>query len=160
MGLFNKKTNDNILNLTCPLIYLEGIPSLLSKTLCTISVQEDKLIIEATNSKQRIELEYSKIINCQQIANTETIQKNKSVIKRGIAGGILLGPTGAIVGGLSGVGSKEKTQLFYYLFITYKSLTSSETQTLKFQSMNYNNSKKIVEYINDKIPKDNNIIKL
>ncbi len=34
-------------------------------------------------------------------------QKDKSVIGRAIIGGLLLGPLGAIVGGMSGIGSKE-----------------------------------------------------
>jgi len=42
-------------------------------------------------------------------AQNEIIErKSKSVVGRALVGGLLLGPVGAIVGGLSGVGSKEK----------------------------------------------------
>jgi len=43
-------------------------------------------------------------------AEYEQITKDKSVIGRAIVGGLLLGPVGAIVGGMSGIGTKTKTK--------------------------------------------------
>lgn len=39
----------------------------------------------------------------------EVIEKDKSVILRAVAGGVLLGPVGAVVGGMSGIGTKKNT---------------------------------------------------
>ncbi len=44
-------------------------------------------------------------------AEYETIEKDKSVIGRAIVGGLLLGPVGAIVGGMSGIGTKKETKV-------------------------------------------------
>lgn len=44
-------------------------------------------------------------------AEYETIEKDKSVIGRAIVGGLLLGPVGAIVGGMSGIGTKQETKI-------------------------------------------------
>jgi hypothetical protein len=39
---------------------------------------------------------------------TEDEVKNKSVLARGVVGGIILGPLGAVIGGMSGIGTKTK----------------------------------------------------
>ena len=44
-------------------------------------------------------------------AEYETIEKDKSVIGRAVVGGLLLGPVGAIVGGMSGIGTKKETKV-------------------------------------------------
>ncbi len=44
-------------------------------------------------------------------AEYATIEKDKSVIGRAIVGGLLLGPVGAIVGGMSGIGTKKETKV-------------------------------------------------
>ena len=44
-------------------------------------------------------------------AEYETIEKDKSVIGRAVVGGLLLGPVGAIVGGMSGIGAKKETKV-------------------------------------------------
>ena len=52
-------------------------------------------------------------------------EEEKSILGRAAVGGLLLGPAGAVVGGLSGTGKKTKT--IYYLTIKYwdKDLNSS-----------------------------------
>jgi len=65
-------------------------------------------------------IEYLRIHNSQiesitQLKGTEL--KDKSVIKRAIVGGILTGGVGAVVGGMSGLGSKKVES--YYLIINY-----------------------------------------
>jgi hypothetical protein len=40
----------------------------------------------------------------------ELIERQKSVIGRGVVGGFLFGPAGLILGGMSGIGSKQKTK--------------------------------------------------
>lgn len=42
------------------------------------------------------------------ISHKQLGTEDKSVIGRAVVGGLLLGPLGAVVGGISGVGSKTK----------------------------------------------------
>lgn len=56
-------------------------------------------LIKDKNFKFEIQQAYSP-------AEYESITKDKSVIGRAIVGGLLLGPVGAIVGGMSGIGTK------------------------------------------------------
>ncbi len=63
----------------------------------------------------------SKLINEKQIISLHQdesfFKKDKSIIGRGLVGGLLLGPAGAIVGGMSGFGTKEAKM--YILTIKY-----------------------------------------
>lgn len=49
------------------------------------------------------------------------VETNKSVIKRAAVGGLVMGPVGAIVGGMSGIGTKHTTEIVhkYRLIIEY-----------------------------------------
>ena len=49
-----------------------------------------------------------------------------------LVGGVLLGPLGAIVGGMSGIGNKTKSNTHYFMVINYKSNTE-ETKVLSFE---------------------------
>lgn len=158
MGLFKSKISTN--ELKCPLIFLDGINLLAPQTQCIIYLDENNIIIETMNNAQKFEISFSQIINIQQLTERQVSEKNKSVIKRGIAGNLLMGPTGALIGGLSGVGTKEVSQLVYALVITYKSTNSNEINTLTFRSLNHNICNDIVKNVNDKMPKEKNNIKL
>jgi len=61
-----------------------------------------------------IQLHFRQVIEMQKISSDEL--RNKDVIGPAVLGGLMLGPLGAIVGGMSGVGAKEKV---FYLSITY-----------------------------------------
>lgn len=58
------------------------------------------------------------------------IDENKSVIGRAIVGGLLLGPVAAIIGGISGIGTKQTLKGKYYLIINYWDVDTREIQTL------------------------------
>ncbi|WP_342505614.1 hypothetical protein [Sporosarcina sp. FSL K6-2383] len=51
----------------------------------------------------------------------ELIEKNKSAIGRGVLGGVLFGPAGLILGGLSGIGKKSGSKQNYLYIISYVS---------------------------------------
>ncbi|WP_226890211.1 hypothetical protein [Paraclostridium dentum] len=67
------------------------------------------------------------------VANEKEIlekEKEKSVVGRVVIGGVLLGPLGAIVGGMTGIGSKTTSK--NYIIINYKYL-NDELKILSFE---------------------------
>lgn len=77
-----------------------------------------------------MDLHFKQIISLCETTQQELSVKSKSVIGRGVVGGIILGPIGAIVGGMSGIGSKTKTINKPYLVINYWSKTTFEPASL------------------------------
>lgn len=66
-------------------------------------------------------LRYSQIRDVVYESDIEKISKSKSPIGRAIAGGLLFGGVGAVVGAVSGTGTKVKTERKFYLIINYTS---------------------------------------
>lgn len=75
------------------------------------------LVFYDSKMKDVMSVEYSDITNAEIL--TETEEKDKSVIGRAIVGGLILGPVGAVVGGMSGTGKKEKKHYYLRLTISY-----------------------------------------
>ncbi len=72
----------------------------------------------------------SQIISLKQTSQEDLSKTDKSVIGRAVVGGLILGPLGAIVGGMSGIGSKEKIKNKHYLVINYWNKLTKAPQTL------------------------------
>lgn len=70
------------------------------------------------------------IINISTATEDQIMTESKSIIGRAIVGGLILGPLGAVIGGMSGVGSKQKLKGKYYLIINFWDLMSQSAQTL------------------------------
>lgn len=85
----------------------------------TVSLNNDSITIE--NSDMSFTLEKSQIKSSGFFTEQDVTSKNKSVVGRSIAGGLMFGEMGAIIGGLSGVGNKNKTIHKKFVFITYQS---------------------------------------
>lgn len=49
----------------------------------------------------------------------EIMEKDKSVIGRGVVGGLLFGPAGLLIGGLSGIGKKSVTEYTKIYIMSY-----------------------------------------
>ncbi len=81
-------------------------------------------------------------------------KKSKSVVGRALVGGILLGPVGAIVGGMTGIGNKEISKsakgIDNILSISY---TDSDNQDhlLVFECSN-KKAKKVIDFFNSIFP--------
>lgn len=74
-----------------------------------------------SDSEINTSLPYNKITGLRITSDTEIIEKSKSVGGRAVLGGLILGPVGAIVGGMSGIGNKTKQEVSNYILINYKS---------------------------------------
>lgn len=95
-----------------------------------IHIQVDGLKIEAISYKAFSSSKYdvlaSYIIPAERIQTVDVItqknieEKQKSIVGRGILGAVAFGPVGAIVGGMSGIGSKSITTASSTLCIVYE----------------------------------------
>lgn len=72
----------------------------------------------------------SQIINIQTASKAELAKINKSVIGRAVVGNLIFGPLGAIIGGMSGFGTKDKFLDNQYMIINYWDTKSMIAQTL------------------------------
>ena len=94
------------------IIYISGIPGLLKKMRCKLIIDDDFIKVSRLG-KIKANIKIKNIIQAEAKKDTDftpSKEKDKSVIGRAIGGGLLLGPLGAVVGGMSGVGKKTKKQ--------------------------------------------------
>lgn len=132
MGFLNKvkgklkevKENADSANVSGILKHLEGVPSIAEgvNRQLTISPEDNKLYIskDGKYKENSVSLDLDKLVFAEDTTVEEITEKNKSVVGRATVG-LLLGPIGAVVGGLSGVGSKSKSKDIRVLVIGYES---------------------------------------
>jgi hypothetical protein len=94
--------------------YLSGLSYFKEKENVTLNLYEEKLTI---NKNLILPLDRIKDIFIKEETNMR--YEDKSTIGRSIVGGIIAGPIGAVVGGLSGLGRKEIQDTIRYLKIIY-----------------------------------------
>lgn len=132
--IFGKKNKEG--NRSVNLSFVDGIESYSKGIAVELSMDDKEQYIKmkarAFKNKPIIKLNYNKIIAANVVTEKEIIESNKSVVGRAAVGGVLLGPLGAIVGGMSGVGNKTKANTHYFMIINYKSSTE-ETKILSFE---------------------------
>ncbi len=73
---------------------------------------------------------HEQIIDMKFIRHTQLTTENKSVIGRAVVGGILLGPVAAVVGGISGIGTKVKNIGKYLFVINFWDVYTRKIQTI------------------------------
>lgn len=83
-------------------------------------------------------ISYQQIIDMKFISHKQLGTEDKSVIGRAVVGGLLLGPLGAVVGGISGVGSKTKTIGNYYFVINFNDVYTHRIQTILISTKSEN----------------------
>lgn len=138
MGIFTKKNKngDRSVNLS----FIDGIPGYGRGTAIALSIEKDKNYLtirpRAFKHLPEVSIDMDRLVGVT-VANEKEIlekEKEKSVVGRAVIGGVLLGPLGAIVGGMTGIGSKttSKTTSKNYIIINYKSL-NDELKILSFE---------------------------
>ena len=120
MGLFSKKKCEKI-----NLKHIEGKGFDLVKE---VSFDDEYLIIKQkfNNNAPVVKLKLDKITDVLETTKTEIKTKSKSVLGRAMMGGILLGPAGALVGGISGTKDKVEEEIEFLLIINYLDLNSDK----------------------------------
>lgn len=94
--------------------HIEGIPYVSANEKVKMKFL-DGIYFSSETSAALLKIDYISIDDVEIL--TEGKRKEKSVIGRAIVGGLIFGQVGAIVGGISGLGTKSSPN--YYLQITY-----------------------------------------
>lgn len=127
--------------------HIDGIPNLSVGIKVNIGTKEDHLLINGTHR-----LSLSQVNKVQHLTEFQLVDKQKSVIKRAVVGGLLLGPIAAIVGGISGVGTKQTNETQNFLIIDFRD-KEGEDHTAVFHLSNYSMDgiRKFIEDVNKKV---------
>lgn len=122
MAIFSSKDKDG--NICVNFSYVDGITNLQTGDAVNITLENanNRIVIQKRLFKTEPSfLAYTQITNISVVSETEIKEVDKSVIGRAIIGGVLLGPLGAIIGGISGTGTKKSSMpKKKYLIINYK----------------------------------------
>ena len=82
--------------------------------------------------KETYKIPHDRIITMEVMTHEEVKVKEKSVVKRGLVGGLVFGPAGMILGGMSGIGSTTQVHSTPYFIIAYSGENEEEIKNLVF----------------------------
>ncbi|AUN11565.1 hypothetical protein [Clostridium botulinum] len=131
--IFSQKNKEG--NRAVNLTYIDGIETYGRGTAVEVSINEANECLTVKSrafKKADVHLKLNQIIGVKVVSEKEIIEKSKNTVGRAVVGGVLLGSLGAIVGGMSGIGSKQKSETHYFMVINYKS-RSEEIKVLSFE---------------------------
>ncbi|MFE4571289.1 hypothetical protein [Paenibacillus chitinolyticus] len=128
--------------------HVYGVPNLDSGVGADIKIYSDKLTI---NDTQIIPIDRYVQAKCLLARELKLSEKQKSVILRAVTGGMLLGPIGAIVGGMSGLANQSKQEeiLQPYIQVTYLDIKNEKKEALFLTEYSYDFTKGIVRLFNE-----------
>lgn len=130
-GRRNKKGNYSI-----NLQYVDGIKNFPIDSAIALSINKEENLLEikarAFKNVPVVKLNFNQIISFDLLDKKTIIEKQKSVVGRAIVGDILLGPVGAIIGGMTGIGTKKSLQNDLFLIFNYTS-KDNEIKVLTFK---------------------------
>lgn len=144
--------------------YLDGLGNISKNSIFKVEIEDDYLLLNAVQlrmlGKDKILQQYK--IKTSDILAFEIVKaadlKDKSVIGRGAIGGLLFGPVGAVLGGMSGANKQKITST---LAICYLPSTGGEPKTVVlnaespgWKSQNQLSIAKMQSRLN-KVPKSN-----
>lgn len=156
MSIFSKREKNTYITK-----YLQGLPNINVGDICKLSFDNENLIIQAikvsgiikskVNVINTFKINNKKIISFDLINKSNIETKSKSVIGRGIAGGLIFGPVGAIIGGISGTKQDIKSNDEFFLNISYYGVNEDDLKVLIFKVGIYPNIARmfIQEYNNN-----------
>ncbi|MHB9920620.1 hypothetical protein [Clostridium botulinum] len=155
MGLFSRKNKEiSPINLT----YIDGIDRYIKNTAVSLNLDDKKecLVIKASkNNYPVVNINFDKLVAIDIIHEKDIIETNKSSVGRAMVGGVLLGSLGAVIGGISGVGTKKSSKLRTFLVINYKS-KDEEIKVISFEIENITmNMPKFINKLRENVSSDN-----
>lgn len=131
MALFGKKKESGR---SVNMAMVDGVQSIPRGLAVSVTMLDSGIEIKPRIGKNApAVLSYDQITGAACVSETEVSETEKSVVGRAVVGGVLLGPLGAIVGGMSGVGSKKAETSRTYFVINYATAGSSEPAVLSFE---------------------------
>jgi len=101
-----------------PFVHLSGLEQFEVDSIVKIVIVDDKFVIKKSDLSKVQEFNLEDIKSIKPLSEDTVTEKEKSVISRAIVGGVIFGVTGAIVGGLSGIGSKKEIKTEHFIKIT------------------------------------------
>lgn len=130
MGLFKSKKGSIISE---NFLLLEDIAQIRKGLAVDVALYDDHLLLSVPFMKTTpISLKHEQITDVFYGLQTEIVEKSKSSIARAVAGGLLFGGVGAVVGAVSGSGKKEKKVNKFYFIVSYTS-AAGEEKLLQFE---------------------------
>ncbi len=147
MGLFNGKDKNG--NLKIQMVHMDGLPHYIEKAwlYVTLDSQNQQITFKGINKKDvEINLPYSKITTIGSVS--EEVIKEHSGVGRSIAGGLLFGSTGAVVGAIT---AKDKKQTIYYKVINY--ISDNEEKSIVLGTRGDINEMKFFRKLSEQISK-------
>lgn len=142
-------TKKQDLNIQKPYVFrhIYGISHISKNALADVFITKEKIIIEC--ERRKFELLLDSLTAAEGLRKTDLLKKQKTVIGRGIVGGLVLGPLGAVIGGISGVGEKNKKG--NYLILNYKSTADDEVKVIIFNVKNIQEAQRIAKLLTERI---------
>lgn len=145
MGLFSK---DKACIESETFAILKDVGELKKGFAVKVSLYDDYLSLSNFAVKQPITLKYSQITDVFHGYTTEIQEKNKSTIGRAVAGGLLFGGAGAVVGAMTANGKKEKKVTRLMFIISYTS-SQGEECFLEFEDTRHYKGKKLSQKLKE-----------
>ncbi|WP_138751799.1 hypothetical protein [Paenibacillus sinopodophylli] len=94
-------------------------------------IVEKEFVGFKTNAVNTFKIPLSNFLESTVTTEQELVEESKSVIGRGVVGGLLFGPAGLILGGMSGIGTKQAKKTNQVYLVSYLS-SSGEIKNITF----------------------------
>lgn len=132
MAIFGTKDKQG--NPSINLMMVDGISSISKGLAVNVTLFDNNLQIKVRIGKNApANLSYSQITNVDYMSEKEVAEKSKSVIGRAVAGGLIFGGLGAIIGGMSGTGSNQINTTRIYLIVNYIPSIGGDIKAISFE---------------------------
>ncbi|MDO5433833.1 hypothetical protein [Eubacterium sp.] len=120
---------------------IEGLTESNGSNVWQLSIEDGFLKLNETSgivkrkSLKVYKIDLSKVITIDTINKENIYEKKKSVIGRGLTGAVLFGPAGAVLGGMSGIGTKEQKVNVSIFSISFYGNNESDIKTILFDKV-------------------------
>lgn len=136
MGMFGKSKKE----ISTQVIHTEGLSGVGKNASCKIKLDDDYITIDEValslkgfKTVKTFKVPIENVVSVEVITEENIKEKSKSVVGRGVAGAVVFGPAGLILGGLSGVGVKKKKDITRLFCISYTRSEDQKVQNLVFK---------------------------